>query len=97
MTARTRRAQPAIDRASQISVWLIRPAKSTADLPHLVARARVEIGRLIRVDCLLLRVGDQWRLKLDQRGGWDFAPPAGRKIVRDAVVAAWEASEWATR
>jgi len=82
-----------VDRAGQVSVWLIAPAAPTTDLPHLIARARVEIGRLIRVDCLLLMVEGDYRLKLAKRGGWDFAPPAGRKIVRDAVVAAWEARQ----
>lgn len=82
-----------IDRTGQISVRLIVPAAPTADLPHRVAKACVEIGRLVRVDCDLLHVEGAYRLKLAKRGGWDFAPPAGRKIVRDAVVAAWEARQ----
>lgn len=81
------------DRTGQISVSRIAPAQPTAALPHRIASARIEIGRLLLIDCHLLKVEGSYRVKLAQRGGWDFAPPVGRKIVRDAVVAAWEARQ----
>lgn len=85
------------DRAGQVRVIRMSPASPCEALPGLTAYFTVEIGRLVQIGGTLLRDGAAWRVKLAStahRGDRiDFAPPAGRKIVRDAVVAAWEARQ----
>lgn len=86
-------------RDDRLSVIRLSPANPCDNYPGLTAYFTIEIGRLIQVGGMLLKAPGGWSVKLAStrhpRDRIDYAPPAGRKIVRDAVVAAWEASEWA--
>ncbi|MBA3050042.1 MAG: hypothetical protein KKE42_08960 [Alphaproteobacteria bacterium] len=83
------------DRNDQVRVIRLDPANPCPTVPGLTAYFTIEVGRLVQIGGVLLKAGDNWSVKLaspsHRRDRIDFAPPAGRKIVRDAVVKAWEA------
>jgi len=88
---------PGGDRADQVRVIRLTPASPCKVWPGLTAYFTIEVGRLVQIGGMLLKADDGWRVKLHapaRKGDLiDFAPPAGRKIVREAVVKAWEARQ----